>query len=239
MIAGVESPIGAGRTLGAAIAGAHADFGQAEAGAGDVYALVGYGRQDAGPLTAAAYGGFARGFFDDRHDFGPLGGAGASGTGGASSVLAGGVLAYAFDVRDFSVTLSAAVSYAQMNLGRTSAMSSGGAQLNIPGQWISQLQGTLGPALARSWTAGNGATISARVSGGWLYDSNPYVTLDAQLFGLPTPARSAPSGRNGGFAEIDFEARLNRSLNVFLAWRGEARPQAWSNQVSAGLALTF
>ena len=28
-------------------------------------------------------------------------------------------------------------------------------------------------------------------------------------------------------------------VNVFVSWRGEARPQAWSNQVSAGLRYTF
>jgi uncharacterized protein with beta-barrel porin domain len=118
------------------------------------------------------------------------------------------------------------------------ATSAGGVQLNVPSQSFSQLQTTLGPAFNRTWTTA-GTTLSARLAGGWLYNDNPYVTLAADLFGLLTPARSAPAGRNGGFAEADFEARVSKSVNVFLSWRGEARPQAWSNQVSAGLRYTF
>ena len=78
--------------------------------------LAAYGRQDWGPITAAAYGGFARDFFNKRHDFGLLGGAGANETGGASSFLAGGVLAYAFNLNGFSVSPTATVAYTQMNL---------------------------------------------------------------------------------------------------------------------------
>ena len=237
LVAGLESPIGDGRTIGAAVAAAHADSSLNVSG-GDVYALAAYGRQDWGPITAAAYGGFARDFFDNRHDFGPLGGAGASETGGASSFLAGGVLAYAFNLRGLSVSPTATVAYTQMSLSSVGATSGDGVQLSVPGQSLSQLQTTLGPAFNRTWTAA-GTTLSARLAGGWLYNDNPYVILDANLFGLPTPARSAPSGRNGGFAEVDLEARINELVNVFVSWRGEARPQAWSNQVSAGLRYTF
>jgi autotransporter-associated beta strand protein len=237
LVAGLEGPIGGGRTVGAAVAAAHADS-SLNASGGDVYALAAYGRQDWGPITAAAYGGFARDFFDNRHDFGLLGGAGANETGGASSFLAGGVFAYAFDLDGLSVSPTATVAYTQMSLSSVGATSGGGVQLNVPSQSFNQVQLTLGPAFNRTWTAA-GTTIAARLSGGWLYNDNPYVTLDADLFGLPTPARSAPSGRNGGFAEVDLEARINELVNVFVSWRGEARPQAWSNQVSAGLRYTF
>jgi uncharacterized protein with beta-barrel porin domain len=237
LVAGLESPIGGGGTIGAAVAAAHADS-SLNASGGDVYALAAYGRQDWGPITAAAYGGFARDFFSNRHDFGLLGGAGASETGGASSFLGGGVLAYAFNLNGLSVSPTATVAYTQMNLMSVGATSGGGVQLSVPSQSFSQLQTTLGPAFSRTWTA-SGTTIAARLTGGWLYNDNPYVTLDADLFGLPTPARSAPSGRNGGFAEVDFEARVAKPVNLFLSWRGEARPQAWSNQVSAGLRYTF
>ena len=237
LVAGLESPIGGGRTIGAAVAAAHADS-SLNASGGDVYALAAYGRQDWGPITAAAYGGFARDFFNNRHDFGLLGGAGASETGGASSFLAGGVLAYAFNLNGLSVSPTATVAYTQMNLMSVGATSGDGVQLSVPSQSFSQLQTTLGPAFSRTWTAA-GTILSARLAGGWLYNDNPYVTLAADLFGVPTPARSAPSGRNGGFAEVDFEARVAKPVNLFLSWRGEARPQAWSNQVSAGLRYTF
>jgi outer membrane autotransporter protein len=237
LVAGLESPIGGGRTIGAAVTAVHADS-SLNASGGDVYALAAYGRQDWGPITAAVYAGFARDFFDNRHDFGLLGGAGASETGGASSFLAGGVLAYAFNLNAFNVTPTATVAYTRMNLSSVGATSGDGVQLNVPSQSFNQLQLTLGPAFNRTWTT-NGATIATRLTGGWLYNDNPYVTLDADLFGLPTPARAAPSGRNGGFAEVDFEAKINQPVNLFLSWRGEARPQAWSNQVSAGLRYTF
>jgi autotransporter-associated beta strand protein len=237
LVAGLESPIGGGRTIGAAAAAAHADS-SLNASGGDVYALAAYGRQDWGPITAAAYAGFARDFFNNRHDFGLLGGAGASETGGASSFLAGGVFAYALNLNGFGVTPTATVAYTRMNFSSVGATSGEGVQLNVPSQSFNQVQLTLGPAFNRTWTAA-GTTLSARLAGGWLYNDNPYVTLAADLFGLPTPARSAPSGRNGGFAEVDFEARISKPVNVFLSWHGEARPQAWSNQVSAGLRYTF
>jgi outer membrane autotransporter protein len=237
LLAGLESPIDGGRTIGAAVAAGHADT-SLNASGGDVYALAACGRQDWGPIAAAAYAGFARDFFNNRHDFGLLGGAGANETGGASSFLAGGVLAYAFNLNGFSVSPTATIAYTQMNLSGVSATSAGGVQLNVPSQSLSRLQTTLGPAFSRTWTAG-GTTLSVRLTAGSLYNDNPYVTLAADLFGLPTPARSAPSGRNGGFAEADFEARVSKPVNVFLSWRGEARPQAWSNQVSAGLRYTF
>ena len=79
LVASLESPIGGGRTIGAAVAAAHADS-SLNASGGDVHALAAYGRQDWGPITAAAYGGFARDLFNNRHDFGPLGGAVASET---------------------------------------------------------------------------------------------------------------------------------------------------------------
>ena len=125
LVAGLESPIGGGRTIGAAVAAAHADS-SLNASGGDVYAFTAYGRQDWGPITAAAYAGFARDFLNNRHDFGLLGGAGASETGGASSFLAGGVFAYAFNLNGFNVSPTATIAYTQMNLSGVGATSSGG-----------------------------------------------------------------------------------------------------------------
>ena len=149
LVAGLESPIGGGRTIGAAVAAAHADS-SLNASGGDVYALAAYGRQDWGPITAAAYGGFARDFFDNRHDFGPLGGAGASETGGASSFLAGGVLAYAFNLGGFSVSPTATVAYTQMSLSSVGATSAEGVQLSVPSQSLSQLQTTFGTCIQQN-----------------------------------------------------------------------------------------
>jgi hypothetical protein len=162
LVAGLESPIGGGRTIGAAVAAAHADS-SLNASGGDVYALTAYGRQDWGPITAAAYGGFARDFFNNRHDFSPLGGAVASETAGASSFLAGGVFAYAFELGGLSVSPTATVAYTQMNLSSVGATSGGGVQLSVPSQSFSQLQTTLGPALNRTWTA-DGRTLSVRLA---------------------------------------------------------------------------
>jgi autotransporter-associated beta strand protein len=237
LVAGLETPIGGGRTVGAAGAAAHADSSLNGSG-GDVYALMAYGRQDWGPITVAAYAGFARDFFDNHHDFGSLVAVSAKETSGASSFLAGGVFTYDLNLNGFSVTPTATVAYTQMNMSGLGTTSGQGVEITVPNQSLNQLQLTLGPAFNRTWAAGSTA-ITTRLTGGWLYNDNPYVTLAADLFGLPTPALSSPSGRNGGFAEVDLQARINEPMNVFLSWRGEARPQAWSNQVSAGLRYTF
>ena len=218
-------------------AAAHADSSLNGSG-GDVYALMAYGRQDWGPITAAAYAGFARDFFDNHHDFGSLVAVSAKETSEASSFLAGGVFTYDLNLNGFSVTPTATVAYTQMNMSGLGTTSGQGVEITVPNQSLNQLQLTLGPAFNRTWAAGSTA-ITTRLTGGCLYNDNPYVTLAADLFGLPTPALSSPSGRNGGFAEVDLQARINEPMNVFLSWRGEARPQAWSNEVSAGLRYTF
>jgi autotransporter-associated beta strand protein len=239
-IAGLEGPVGQGPTLGAAFAAAQSN-GPATTGAlGDVYALVGYGRQKYGGLDMAAYAGFARGLFDFRQDFGPVAGLGANGTSGASSLLAGGVLAFPLDFHSFTVAPTAMASYTHMKFdGMDAVATSGGAALFIPGQWTDRLRFTLGPTVAHSWTTANGVAMSGHVAGGWLYDNNPFVSLDTALFGLPTAARSAPSGRNGGFVEIGFDAALTGSVSAFVNLRSEARSQAWNDQISAGIGVAF
>ena len=188
LVAGLESPIGGGRTLGAATAAAHADL-SLNASGGDVYALAACGRQDWGPITAAAYGGFARDFFNNRDDFGLIGGSAASETGGASSFLAGGVFAYAFNLNGFNLAPTATVAYTQMNVRSVGATSGGGVQLNVPSQSFNQVQLTLGPAFNRTWTTA-GTTIATRLTGGWLYNDNPYVTFSTRTSSACPPRRA-------------------------------------------------
>ena len=223
LIAGLESPIGGGRTIGAAAAGAH-EAGSNASSSSDLYTFMAYGRQNLGPLLAAAYAGYSRNFVTSGHNFGILGPS-ANENGAASSFLAGGALAYAFDLQGFVVTPTAMAAFTQMNLSGVGATSSGGIPFFVPSQSVSELTLTLGPAVSRTWTAESGARISARIAGGWLYEENPYVTLEADLFGLATSARSAMTSRNGAFAEFGLESHIARSVNVYVAWRGEARPR--------------
>ena len=225
--------------LGVAVSTAHTDAGGSASGSGDDFVLAGYGRQTAGPLQIGAYAGFARDTIDVHHDFGLAGAGSANPVSGASSLLAGTSIAYTVKLAGFQVTPAATVAFTHMLFDGVNLLSPQGFALGTPRQWTDRLRLTLGPALTRSFQTDRGIKIATSLSAGYLHDTNPVTTLGTQLFGYPALAQSAPAGHDGAFVDVGLKPSFTQSLTGFVRWRGEARAQTRSNQISGGLVATF
>jgi hypothetical protein len=190
-------------------------------------------------LQAAAYTGFVRDSFGLQHDFGSLGGNAPLKSSGASSLIAGGSLAYTFNAGAFQIAPMLTASFTHLLVDGVSVVSPQGFAVALPSQWTDRFRLTLGPTVTRSLTTDRGIKLVATVSGGFLYQTNPVTALDGQLFGIPTLAQSAPAGHAGGFADVGLNASFTDRLTGFIRWRGEARDQARSYQLTGGLIATF
>jgi autotransporter-associated beta strand protein len=238
-IAGVEGEVRPGLLVGGAISSAHTDVSGSGSGTGDNIAVVGYGRQTLGRLQAAAYTGFVRNSFGLQHDFGSLGGYAPLQSSGASSLIAGGSLAYMFNAGAFQIAPTLTASFTHLLFDGINVTSPQGFAVALPNQWTDRFRLTLGPTVTRSLTTDRGIKLLAIVSGGFLYQTNPVTALDGQLFGIPTLAQSAPAGHAGGFTDVGLNASFTDKLSGFIRWRGEARDQARSYQLTGGLIATF
>ena len=237
-IAGIEGETRPGRLIGAAVATAHTDASGAGTGSGDGFLAAGYGRQTTGPLQVAGYAGFARNTINLYHDFGFAGVSPADHPSGASSLLAGASIAYTVDLAGLQVIPTVTAAYTHMWFDGSNLLSPQGFNLNVTSQGIDSVRLTAGPTLTRSFKTDRGLRIVASLSAGYLHETGP-VTLDAQLFGFPALAQSAPVGQDGVFAEVGLNALFSQSVSAFLRWRGEARAQFRSNLVSGGMTATF
>lgn len=186
----------------------------------------------------AGYAGLARNTINLYHDFGFVGAGPANHASGASSLLAGASIAYTVDLAGFQVSPTVIASYTHMSFDGTGLISPQGFSLGVPSQWTDRLRLTAGPTLTRSFKTDRGLKIVASLSAGYLHETGP-VTLDAQLFGFPTLAQSAPAGQDGAFAEVGLSALFSQSVTAFVRWRGEARAQFRSNLISGGMTATF
>jgi autotransporter-associated beta strand protein len=238
-IAGVEGEIRPGLLIGGAISSAHTDASGSSSGTGDNIAFIAYGRQTAGRLQASAYAGYVRDSFGMQHDFGSLGGGAPLKNSGASSLITGGSLAYTFNAGAFQIAPTLTASFTHLLFDGVSVVSPQGFAVALPSQWADRFRLTLGPTVSRSLTTDRGIKLLATVSGGFLYQTNPVTALDGQLFGIPTLAQSAPAGHVGGFADVGLNASFTDKLSGFIRWRGEARDQARSYQLTGGLIATF
>ena len=236
LIAGAEAEVRPGWLVGAAVATAHTDASGLGSGSGDNFALVAYGRRTAGPLQAAAYVGGVRDSFGLRNDFGT--GAPASQTGTATSLIAGGSIAYTMKMGGFQVAPTATLAFTHMLFDGAAWTSPQGFALNVPRQWTDRYRLTLGPTVSRTLTIESGTRLSVSASAGFLYETGA-TALDAGLFSVPMIAQSAPAGSSGGYVDLGLSASFTRSLTGFLRWRGEARAHAYSNQITGGLSATF
>ncbi len=238
-IAGVEGEARPGLLVGGALSSAHTDAAGGSAGSGDNVAIVAYGRETAGRLQAAAYAGYVRDSFGLQHDFGSLGGGGIVKNSGASSLIAGGSIAYTLNAGSFQIAPTVTAAFTHMLFDGSSAQSAQGFAVAVPGQWSDRLRLTLGPTVTRSMTTDRGFKLLATASAGFLYQNDPFTVLDGQLFTIPTVAQSAPAGRAGAFADFGLNASFTDRLTGFVRWRGEARDHVHSNQVTGGLIVTF
>jgi autotransporter-associated beta strand protein len=236
-IAGLEGEVKPGQLVGAVASYSHTDASGNGSGSGDNFVLAAYGRRTAGPLQAALYGGVAISSIGLHHDFGT--GTITSQSGGATSLLGGGSLAYTFDYRGFQITPTATAAFTHMLFDGTTVNSPMGFALDVPRQWTDRFRFTLGPTIARTVTTERGTKWTATVSAGFLYQTAPVTALDAQIFTAPTLALTAPAGGAGAYADAGVYASLTNWLTGFVRWHGEAREHANSNQVSGGLSVTF
>ncbi|MBV9457554.1 MAG: autotransporter outer membrane beta-barrel domain-containing protein [Bradyrhizobium sp.] len=236
-IAGLEGEVKPGQLVGAVASYSHTDASGDGSGSGDNFVLAAYGRRTAGPLQAALYGGVAISSIGLHHDFGT--GSVTSQSGGATSLLGGGSLAYTFDYRGFQITPTATAAFTHMLFDGTTVNSPMGFALDVPRQWTDRFRFTLGPTIARTVTTERGMKWTATVSAGFLYQTAPVTALDAQIFTAPTLAQTAPAGGAGAYADAGVYASLTNWLTGFARWHGEARNHANSNQVSGGLRVTF
>jgi autotransporter-associated beta strand protein len=237
-IAGIEGETRPGRLIGAAVATAHTDTSGPGTGSGDGFLAAAYGRQTTGPLQVAGYAGFARNTINLYHDFGFAGVSPADHPSGASSLLAGASIAYTVDLAGFQVIPTVTAAYTHMWFDGSNLLSPQGFNLNVTSQWVDSVRLTAGPTLTRSFKTDRGLRIVASLSAGYLHETGP-VTLDAQLFGFPALAQSAPAGQDGAFAEVGLNALFSQSVTAFVRWRGEARAQFRSNLISGGMTATF
>ncbi|WP_128958572.1 autotransporter domain-containing protein [Bradyrhizobium guangzhouense] len=237
-IAGLEGEVKPGQLFGIAASFAHTDASGTDSGSGDHYIVAAYGRRTAGPLQAAAYGGLAVSTIALHHDF-QTGSGIVNQTGGATSLLAGGSIAYTFHVRDFDVSPIAALSFTHLLFDGAVMTSPQGFALDVPRQWTDRLRFTLGPTVTRTITTDRGVKLTASVAAGFLYQTAPVTALDALVFTAPTLGQTAPAGGAGGFADVGVYASLTNRLTGFVRWHGEAREHARSNQLSGGLSVTF
>lgn len=236
-IAGLEGEVKPGQLVGALASYAHTDASGNGSGSGDNVVVAAYGKRTAGPLQAALYGGIAISSIALHHDFGS--GSIASRSGGATSLLGGGSIAYSFDYRGFRITPTATAAFTHMLFDGTSMTSPQGFALSVPRQWTDRFRFTLGPTVARTVTTERGIKLIATVAGGFLYQTAPVTSLDAQIFTAGALAQTAPAGGAGGFADAAVYASLTNRVSGFVRWHGEARAHAHSNQVSGGLSVAF
>lgn len=236
-IAGIEGETRPGRLFGVAVATTHTDASGAGTGSGDGFMGAAYGRQTAGPLQVAGYAGLAYNTINLYHDFG-FAGSPANHSSVASSLLAGASIAYTFNLAGFQIIPTVTAAYTHMSFDGSSLLSPQGFSLGVPSQWVDHLRLTAGPTLTRSFKTDRGLKIVASVSAGYLHATGP-VTISGQLFDFPTLAQSAPAGQDGAFAEVGLNALFSQSVTAFVRWRGEARAQFRSNQVSGGMVVTF
>ena len=236
-IAGLEGEVKPGQLVGAVASYSHTDASGNGSGSGDNFVLAAYGRRTAGPLQAALYGGVAISSIALHHDFET--GTITSQSGGATSLLGGGSIAYTFNYRGFQISPTATAAFTHMLFDGTTANSPLGFALNVPRQWTDRFRFTLGPTIARTIMTERGLKWTATVSAGFLYQTAPVTSLDAQIFTAPTLAQTAPAGGAGAFADAGVYASLTNWLTGFVRWHGEAREHANSNQVSGGLSVTF
>jgi hypothetical protein len=236
-IAGIEGETRPGRLFGVAVATTHTDASGAGTGSGDGLFAAAYGRQTAGALQVAGYAGLAYNTINLYHDFGFVGSP-ANHSSGASSLLAGASIAYTFNLAGFQVIPTVTTAYTHMSFDGTSLLSPQGFSFGVPSQWIDHVRLTAGPTLTRSFKTDRGLKIVASVSAGYLHETGP-VTIGGELFGFPTLAQSAPTGQDGAFAEVGLNALFSQSVTAFVRWRGEARAQFRSNQISGGVIATF
>jgi uncharacterized protein with beta-barrel porin domain len=237
-IAGVEGEIRPGLLFGVAASSAHTDAAGLASGSGDNLAVVAYARKAAGPLQAAAYAGGVRDDFGLRHDFGNAA-APTNQSSGATSLIAGGSIAYTIRMGGFQVTPTATAAFTHMLFDGARTTSPQGFALDVPRQFTDRIRLTLGPSISRSLTTEAGVKLYASASAGFLYQSDPATALDALFFSIPTVAQSAPGGGAGGFADLALNVSLTIAVTGFVRWRGEVLAHAYSNQLSGGVAVTF
>jgi len=236
-VAGVEGEIRPGLLLGAAAESAHTDAAGLGPGSGDNFSVVAYARKTLGALQAAAYLGGVRDSFGLRHDFGN--GAPGNQTSVATSLIAGGSIAYTIRLGSFQIAPTATLAFTHLLFDGANWTSPQGFALNIPQQWTDRVRFTLGPSISRDLTTQSGVKLLATASAGFLYQTNGTTALDAGLFSVPTVAQSAPAGSAGAYVDLGLNASVTKSLTGFVRWRGEARAHAYSNQISGGVAATF
>ncbi|MGX4768400.1 hypothetical protein ACWAUC_01185 [Bradyrhizobium guangdongense] len=188
-------------------------------------------------MQAAIYGGVAVSSIALHHDFGTGGLVNQSGS--ATSLLGGGSIAYTFDYRGFQIAPTATAAFTHMLFDGTSVTSPLGFAVRVPQQWTDRFRFTLGPTIARTVTTERGIRLTATVGGGFLYQTAPVTTLDAQIFTAGMAAQTAPAGGAGGYADAGIYASLTNWITGFVRWHGEARQHAHSNQVSGGLSVAF
>lgn len=206
-IAGLEGEVKPGQLLGIAASYAHTDASGTDSGSGDHYLMAAYGKRTAGPLQAAAYGGVAVSSIAMHHDF--MTGSGIVNQGGsATSLLAGGSVAYTFHVHGFDVSPTATASFTHMLFDGSALTSPQGFAFKVPGQWTDRARFTLGPTVTRTVITERGVKLTATVAAGVLYQTGAVTALDAQLFTAPTVGVTAPAGGAGGFADVGVYASL-------------------------------
>lgn len=236
-IAGLEGEVKPDQLIGALASYSHTDASGNGSGSGDNVVLAAYAKRTAGPLQAALYGGVAISSIALHHDFGT--GSITNQSGSATSLLGGGSIAYSFDYRGFQIAPTATAAFTHMLFDGTSANSPLGFALSVPRQWTDRFRFTLGPTIARTVTTERGIKLTATVAGGFLYQTAPVTSLDAQIFTAGALAQTAPAGGAGGFADAGLYASLTNWVTGFVRWHGEAREHAHSNQVSGGLSVAF
>ena len=237
-IAGLEGDVKPGQLLGIAASFSHTDANGLGSGSGDSFAVAGYARRTAGPLQLAAYGGAVVSSIALHHDF-QTGTPIANQSGGATSLIAGTSIAYAFKLGSFQVAPTATLAFTHMLFDGTALTSPLGFAFSVPQQWTDRVRFTLGPTVTRSMVTAGGTKLFATASAGFLYQSAPVTSLDALVFTAPTVAQTAPAGGAGAFADLGVYTSLTNWLTGFIRWHGETRAHANSNQVSGGLSATF
>ena len=236
-IAGLEGEVKPGQLFGALASYSHTDASGNGSGSGDNVVIAAYGKRTVGRLQAALYGGLAVSNIALHHEFET--GSITNQNGSATSLLGGTSIAYSFDYRGFQIAPTATAAFTHMLFDGTSVNSPLGFALRVPRQWTDRFRFTLGPAVARTMTTERGIKLTATLAGGFLYQTAPVTSLDAQIFTAGALAQTAPAGGAGVYADAGLYASLTNWMSGFVRWRGEARTHAHINQVSGGLSVAF
>jgi outer membrane autotransporter barrel domain/autotransporter-associated beta strand repeat len=158
--------------------------------------------------------------------------------GGDTAVLA--KVGYRFDVEEYGVAPSFGVRYDHLTHDGTGERGAGEIGLDVNSETLNAVQTRLGVEADRSFQADDSLRITPSVRIGWAYDAGDYIgKTDASILGAGFDVDGSKPGRNAATFGTGVTVASGDNLAVFADYDGEARADANTHTIKAGLRLSW